>query len=174
MARAGIGVTPRGLFQGRVVVPVLDPDGAWAWYVGRSWVKHAEKPYLYPKGGRAGLLYNHGSIFVKTDAPLLLVEGCFDAIPFMGPTPQDLDACAFLGKPTDVHMTALEDATRPTVFVLDGDAFDEAWALMMKLRLAGKENVGSIRLPPRVDPDEVVDAVLAAIPFALREGEVSI
>lgn len=155
VSRAAIGVCTWGKFQGRVVVPVFDTEGKWAWYVGRAWTKKAEKPYLYPSGGRRGILYNHGAILVETDAPVLMVEGAFDAIPYRAADgADDVDACAYLGKPTEFHLLALEDAKRPIVHVLDGDAHAEAWAITMRLRLAGKQ-AGTVRLPPRIDPDEV-------------------
>lgn len=155
VATAALGVCTGGRFAGRVVVPVFDPDGAWAWYVGRAWTKKAEKPYLYPTGGRRGVLYNHAALFVETDAPLLMVEGAFDAIPYLAAVgADDVDACAYLGKPSEQHLVALEEARRPIVHVLDGDAHHEAWAITMRLRLVGKQ-AGCVRLPPRVDPDEV-------------------
>lgn len=173
VSAAALGVCSHGRFYGRIVIPVFDPDGKWCWYVGRAWRKKAEKPYLYPQGARAGILYNHAALFVATDEPLLMVEGGFDAIPFRAPVgqPEAADSAAFLGKPTDGHMVALEAARRPIVFCLDGDAHAEAWALMMRLQLAGVR-AGSIKLPPRVDPDEVPDRVRARMYDAVARGEV--
>jgi hypothetical protein len=165
VTKAGIGVSPHPMWFGRVIVPVLDAAGRWVWYVGRVWKKKAERPYMYPKGARYGAMYNEAAIDQNTTKPLLLVEGCFDAIPFFP------DAAAFLGKPTDLHVKRLAQATRPLVLVLDGDAVDEGWALAFRLRLLGKQ-AGSVRLPPRIDPDEVPAHVLwAAAARALEHGE---
>lgn len=172
---ANIGVCSYGAFAGRVVVPVFDPDGVWAWYVGRAWTKKAEKPYLYPRGGRRGVLYNHAALFIDTDAPVLMVEGAFDAIPYLASAgTDDVDACAYLGKPSEGHLLALEDAHRPIVHVLDGDAHHEAWAITQRLRLMGK-SAGTVRLPPKIDPDEVDHARLidrAWQSLAAPDGEV--
>ncbi len=171
VSHASIGVCQGGIFAGRVVVPVFDPDGQWAWYVGRAWTKRAEKPYLYPTGGRRGVLYNHAALFVTTDAPVLMVEGAFDAIPYLAPPgADDVDACAYLGKPSTQHLVALEAAHRPVVHVLDGDAHHEAWAITMRLRVAGL-SAGSVRLPPKIDPDEVDRATLVDLAWRSLRAE---
>ncbi len=168
IAESRIGACPAGNMAGRVVVPVLSPDGAWLWYVGRAWVKQCEKPYLYPSGGRSGVMFNHAALHLETDVPVLIVEGCFDALAYWP------DAVAVLGKPTEENLEALIDARRPVAVVLDGDAHEEGWALMMKLRLAG-QRAGTIKLGPRVDPDEVPRDVLRdAARRSIDEGEVEV
>lgn len=167
VASAQLGVCLEGRFAGRVIVPIFDTDGEWVWYVGRTWVKKSPKPYLYPKGGRHGVIYNHAALFEHTEEPAIIVEGCFDAIPYAP------DACALLGKTTEDHVAALASANRPIAMVLDGDAHEEGWAVMMKLRLAG-QRAGSVKLPPRVDPDELPrEALRAAARAAIEEGEVT-
>lgn len=162
---ARIGACSRGYWAGRIIIPVLSPEGAWLWYVGRQWWKGGDKPYLYPQGGRQGCLYNSAALLVETEEPVLVVEGCFDALAYWP------NAVAVLGKPTDDQLDALASCKRPVAVVLDGDAFDDGWAFAMRLRLAG-QRAGSVKLPPRIDPDEVDHDVLRdAALRAIEDGE---
>lgn len=146
--QAQIGVCLTGRYHGRVIVPLLGSDGAWLWWVGRSFIKRAEKPYIYPSGGRAGLLYNHQALLKKTDVPVAVVEGVFDAL-YLWP-----DAVAVLGKPNDDQIEALVSARRPVAVVLDGDAWVGGLALSMRLRFDG-QIAGYCKLPATLDPDEI-------------------
>lgn len=156
--QAQIGVCLTGRYHGRVIVPLLGSDGAWLWWVGRSFTKKAEKPYIYPSGGRAGLLYNHQALLKQTDEPAGLVEGVFDSL-FMQSV--KIDASAVLGKPTEDQIEAFVASPRPTAVVLDGDAWQLGEAIAMRLRFEGKR-AGSVRLPPTLDPDEVDPSWLRA------------
>lgn len=149
-AATGIGACSTGRYSDRVIVPVLaDDDETWLGWVGRVWVKKAEVPYLYPPGMKRGeILYNHRALHVETDDPVYVVEGVFDSLALW---PR---AVALLGKPSGMQVEALVNARRPVVVVLDGDAHEEGWALAMKLRFNG-QRAGNVRLPPRIDPDEV-------------------
>lgn len=147
-AEAKIGACATGRYGQRVVVPLLDSDrDTWLGWVARSWKKDAERKYLYPRG-MVRSLYNHAILLEESDEPVYVVEGVFDALalwPY---------AVAVLGKPTEQHIEALISARRPVVMVLDGDAWEEGWALSMRLKMEG-QTAGNIRLAPGVDPDEV-------------------
>lgn len=146
-----IGACISGRFAGRIIIPVFDSDGLLVWYIGRQWVKKCDKPYLYPIGDRHGAMFNHGAIFKKTDVPVMIVEGAFDAIPYAP------DAVAALGKITDDRvLDELENASRPVVFVPDADEAHAGYAAAMRMRLRGKRS-GSLRLQPKMDPDEIMD-----------------
>lgn len=147
LREAGVGACLRGRMRGRVVVPITDAGGVWRGYVGRDWSGLRERPYDYPPDMRRyELLYNPGAL---TDPEgVLVVEGVFDALalwPY---------AVALLGKPSQAQRDQLGTALGPVVVLLDGDAWEEGWALAMGLRLDGRR-AGAIRLPPKVDPDEV-------------------
>ena len=148
VAEARVGACARGPHAGRVVVPVLAEDDTWLWWVGRAWSKVAERPYMYPKGGRGDCLYNHTALLVETDEPVIVVEGVFDALAYWP------HAIAVLGKPTHAQVHAMASARRPIAIVLDGDAWEEGEMLALRLRLDG-QRAGSVKLPPRIDPDEV-------------------
>ncbi len=145
---AGIGCCVSGCYHSRVIVPLLDDDGAWLWWIGRSWVKKAEKPYTYPSGNRTGLIYNHQAIFTETEEPCGVVEGAFDALALGRDT-----GCALLGKPTEEQIWALASARRPLAIVQDGDAHQLGLSLALRLRFEGCRS-GNVVLPPGVDPDE--------------------
>lgn len=147
--QTGIGACITGKFAGRVIIPIMDEDDHnWLGWVGRTWYP-SEKAYTYPKGmDRESMLYNAKALRVKTDEPLLVVEGVFDAL-HLWP-----HSVAILGKASESQMDALMTAKRPVVIVLDGDAWVEAYAMATRLRLRGKA-AGYVRLPPKLDPDEV-------------------
>lgn len=147
---AKIGACDRGLFGGRIVVPIVASDGdTWLGYVGRTWVK-SDFAYRYPEGmDRRAMLYNHAALLIETEEPAIIVEGVFDAIA-VGLTA----GVAVLGTPSESQIEALSSARRPVAVVLDGDAHEAGWGLAMRLRFEGAR-AGSVRLPPRLDPDEV-------------------
>jgi hypothetical protein len=145
----GLGGCASGSYAGRVIVPVLAEDGmTWLGWVGRTWYK-SDRAYTYPKGmNRGDVLYRGGIAWTKTDEPLLVVEGVFDAIHLYP------HAVAVLGKASEYQMEVLAECPRPVVMVMDGDAWLESYAMACRLRLYGK-HAGYVRLPPKLDPDEV-------------------
>lgn len=163
--RTGIGACASGKYAGRIIVPVFDTSGKhWLGFVTRVWLggralKHAQalteaeggefRKYLYPNWPNRGrCLYHEVALREQTDRPVLAEEGAFDTFPFLP------HAVAFLGKPSRDQLTLLLHAPRPVCFVLDGDAWREARALTLWMRLHGKP-AGYVRLPPKVDPDEM-------------------
>lgn len=145
---ARIGACIRGFFNGRIIVPIYKA-GKLAGYVGRAWSKHAERKYLYNEGfSRADTLYNEEALYKTTDVPCLVVEGVFDSFPYY----PDVVAC--LGKPSQAQIEMMAAARRPVVVCLDGDAWREAVALAMGLKLAGVR-AAAIHIPPGLDPATV-------------------
>lgn len=153
-----IGCCTAGYWGGRIIVPfTMTKYKGWLGWVGRLW---RPKPhpkaqganrltYLYPKGvPRGRFLYNHDAIHKKTEDPVIVVEGVFDTFPYWP------DAVATLGKPSDMHIEALQTADRPVVWIPDGDEWEKAEALTLRMRFDGKRS-GYVKLPPRTDPDEV-------------------
>lgn len=152
-----IGCCPSGKFIGRVIVPVLaaNPDDAWLGYIGRAWQKKHDLPYRYPRGmPRGEYLFNGHILYEKTERPAFLVESAFDAIAL------EPDAAAVMGKPSAYHVSIAMESRRPIVWVLDGDAWQEAVAWRDRMRMAAMIAertlpVGVCILPPGKDPDEV-------------------
>lgn len=147
--QAHVGACVEGRYRGRIVVPVLSARGILLGWVSRAWSKKVQKKYLYPTGSwRASALFNEAALLVETDVPLFVVEGVFDALALWP------NAVAVLGKPSVIQENMLALSNRPIVSVLDGDAWREGEAFSLRLRLTGA-TVGAIRLPPKIDPDEV-------------------
>ncbi len=146
----GIGACATGNYAGRVIIPVLAEDNeTWLGWVGRTWYP-SDKAYTYPKGmARGAVLYNGKALHEPTDEPVLVVEGVFDAI-HLWP-----NGVALLGKASEEQMEALAATKRPVAICLDGDAWLESYAMTHRLRLHGKLDAGYVRLPPKLDPDEV-------------------
>ena len=152
-----IGACLEGDFAGRIIVPVLAPNGDWQWYVGRAWDKSVIRRYHYPKGRRESVLFNSAALELETDEPVFVVEGVFDAIPHWP------DAVACLGKPNDAQRDRIATTKRPVVVALDGDAWEEAWADALRITLRGHERCVSIRLPPKTDPGDTSRERLRAL-----------
>lgn len=158
---AKVGACVTGTYEGRVVVPVFgtepgdDGELPWLGWSSRPWVPDPKGlGYRYPEGmALSQLLYNHAALLVATDKPAPIVEGVFDAHALWP------DACAALGGTKDGHFPALLAARRPVVLLPDGDAWEKGWVIAMHLRFEG-QRAGVVRLPPRVDPDEVPRDVL--------------
>lgn len=147
---ARVGTALSGYLGGRIIVPFLDhdPKDPWLGWVARDYIGEQEPRYRYPKGMRRDRLWNERQLFIETDEPVFVVEGVLDALPFWP------NAVAFLGKPTKKHRPILLEAKRPVVIALDGDAWEEGWALAQMLRFLGI-HATSVKLPPKLDPATV-------------------
>jgi hypothetical protein len=153
---AKVGACATGQFGGRVVVPMFDRHDEYklVGWVARDWYDGGPLPYVYASGMKRGaILYNARALDVETDEPCLVVEGTFDTFPFWP------HAVAVLGKLSGDQMSILLTAKRPLAVVMDGDAWREGEALALHLKLEGMR-AGSVKLPPRVDPDEMVEEVM--------------
>lgn len=160
---AGIGVVFSGRYRGRVVVPILDVnEHTLVGWSARSYVGDPLR-YLYPPGmERRSILYNGAALWRDVPDPVFVVEGVFDALPLWP------DAVACLGKPSPPQVEAMIASKRPIVVLLDGDAWRESLALMLRLRLHSR-NAASIRLPPAMDPGKLGETV-AGVAALRRAG----
>lgn len=174
LAEAMVGTCRSGKNKHRVVVPIPDLDGMldrpWRGWVSRRVpdMGYLDVPYLYAKDmNREALLYNAYAMLVPTDDPVYIVEGTLDAIALWP------DGVAVLGKPLESQLELMLAAERPVAVCLDGDAWEEGWALAMTLAHRGLRAV-NVRLPPKTDPDEVDRALLDfVVATALERGMVS-
>ena len=145
---AKIGACYRGYFSNRIIVPIIE-DCKWYGFVARDWVGNAERKYLYPLGmNRTELLWQKYLLYEESNEPVIIVEGVFDALPYYGA------AVACLGKPTHRQIEMIKQAKRPIAVVLDGDAWEEGYALSQRLRLNGNK-AGYVKLPAGEDPGSV-------------------
>lgn len=155
---ADLHACAEGFWQNRIIVPLYAPGGrAWLGWIARLWFHEidpgaeglAALKYLYPRGMDKGeMFYNQRVLDLDTEDPVLVVEGAFDCFSFWN------DACAMLGDCSHQQMQTLIKSDRPVCVVLDGDAHQKGWAMAARLRFEG-QHAGHVRLPPRVDPDEV-------------------
>lgn len=157
-AQADLHACAEGFWQGRIIVPFYAPGKReWLGWVARLWTHEiapgadglAAIKYLYPRGMDKGeYLYNQRVLDLDTEDPVILVEGAFDCFAFWN------DACAMLGDCSNQQLRTLISCDRPVCVVLDGDAWEKGYMLAARLRFEG-QNAGHVRLPARVDPDEV-------------------
>ncbi len=156
-AAAQIHVGVLGTLAGCVVVPILaDDNKTWLGYVARAW---NFKAYRNATAMTRGRFFNHTALFVKTEVPLLVVEGCYDALPTWP------NSVACLGKPGDHHLELLARCERPVVMALDADAEAEGWSAAMRLIMrrdalvragdvAKRHVVACVAFPPAQDPGD--------------------
>jgi hypothetical protein len=158
----GVGCCLHGRYAGRVIFPhtfnstrwvgdtSMGSDASWMGFVARSIYPEITPKYLYPAGmNRAGSLWGLHTPGLNA-YPLFLVEGVFDALSLYP------NAVASFGKNvTDEQIDILLDLKGITrlVVCLDGDAWEEARILQMRLKLRDPERfVYWCRLPPGTDP----------------------
>jgi hypothetical protein len=145
-ARADLKCCVSGRYAHRVIAPVLSPSGDWWGFSARDYTDRSERKYINsPNFERGRVLYNQVELHRETLEPLVLVEGVFDALTHLD------HAVACLGKPTSEQLKLLAKVSRPVVVCLDGDAWKDAQAVVMQLRLLGVV-AKAIRLPPGIDP----------------------
>lgn len=146
---AEIGVVLTGRWANRVVVPVVSSAGEWWGWTSRLWSRGARNPHRHMPGMvLGGGLYNHRALLEDTEAPLILVEAVFDALPYWP------DAVACLGKPRQAQVRSLVESGRPVAVALDGDAWEEGEMLALRLQFEGRR-AAAVRLPPKEDPNSV-------------------
>lgn len=160
-----LGATPSGFLRDHVVVPVLEdsPTGReWHGWVART-LRPAEPgapTYREPVGTPKGtFLYQQSALRAGSSVPAIVVEGVFDVMPLYP------NGAATLTKMSPalfrVILAECRASGRPVVFLPDGDCWRDGDAYALAARAAGLR-AGSVRLPPRTDPNEV--------PAELMEG----
>ena len=139
-----IGCCRDGKFFNRLIIPVL-VDDKWVGWVGRSIYK-SKMPYRNHAGAwKNSVMFNQD--ILKSEATFVfVVEGVLDAV-HLWP-----NAVAVLGKPSQHHLMMLRNSNKKIIMLLDGDAWREGEANASRLRVLGCK-AGSIKLPPKEDPD---------------------
>lgn len=150
-AAARVGIAS-GFWGGRIICPIPDmeaPSGPWVGWFARDYMGRQDGKHLYSKGmDRNRAFFNYSALLEATDIPLIVVEGCLDAVAVW---PHGFPV---LGKPLESHFRVLAACKRPVAVVMDGDAVDEGWALSTRLRMLG-QRAGCVKLGPKMDPDEI-------------------
>lgn len=184
----GIGIVlGRYKYADRVIVPVVVDGGRVCGFTSRLYISPEEiravatttsrlsrrsemaaslgesrleaiPKYLYPRNMSRLAMFNRDALQVVTSEPALLVEGAMDALPHWP------NAVAFLGKPTRKQVAwVCDNARRPVIVVLDGDAWREGLATAKDMLLLGGLHVGYLRLPPGSDPGDILTGRISAM-----------
>lgn len=114
----------------RLIIPVYNNNNQLIFWQGRDMVGNKTKKYLSVDSARDGVMYGMSEIYNRTNAPLFVTEGFFDAFHVKG--------CATLGRQlTPSMISMLNSSTREKVIIPDrfGDGADLA---MSALRLNWK------------------------------------
>lgn len=116
-------------------------------WVLRSFVEGVPKYQNCPLMLRAECFFNEAAVYRPTSEPLVVVEGCFDAVS------RAPNGVAVLGSLSQWQRERLLLAPRPVLIVPDGDAWEAGRMDAMELAHYG-QTAGFLRLPPGKDPDE--------------------
>lgn len=141
ISQCRIGAIVGGKHANYVCVPLISQSELKG-FVLRSIL---DKKYWSPT---ARSIFNVDQLFVETDEPIAIVEGCFDALPHYP------NACAMLGKPTQQIKQVLLQAKRPLAIAMDADAQQMGWSLATWLQLEGKQ-AHFVQLPSGMDPGDI-------------------
>lgn len=128
-----IGFCHEGKYANRIILPSYDCEGQLNYFVARSFEEDPKKPYDTPvvsKDNIIGLEY-----FINWDAPIILVEGIFDAI-----TIQRNVVPLFGKKLNNGLIKKLVESNTEKIYIgLDNDAQKEALRHCETLMGYGKE-----------------------------------
>jgi DNA primase len=143
--RYSIGLTTKGDFQGRIIIPSYDNNKNLNYFIARSWNPRAKMKYKNPTVEKDLIIFNE--YLIDWEKTIYLVEGAFDSIFIKNSIPM-------LGK----HMSELlfhslyERAKGDIVVCLDGDAYSNAVELYSTLNGGTLYNrIKLIKLP--IDKD---------------------
>lgn len=98
-------------WHGRVIIPVYK-DGRLIFYTGRDLTEKKIKKYLNPSYSKEKVMYGYSEIFRKTDEPLYIVEGWFDAYAVNG-------VAIFGNEISSQQQTWLNKSQRKKVYIPD-------------------------------------------------------
>lgn len=160
----GGGAVLEGRHANRVVVPHV-VDKVWQGWTARGIHRGMEPKYLHCPGmNRKELLW--GLEWLPGDQePAWIVEGCFDALPLF---PYGVATFGKSVTTEQVNMIARLSLRRPVHVCLDGDAWQEAMTLALRVRFrrsswvvdaSGLPPVRWVHLPPKTDPGQLGWAV---------------
>lgn len=160
LIKYNIGFCLYGKYKNRVILPSIDCNGDYNYFVARSFT--GEKPtYLNPKFDKDKIIFNEG--FINWDSTIYIVEGTFDKFALPENT------IPILGKNLpSVLIDKLKFHKPNVVVVLDPDAYKNAVTITDELllcyeydnskvkivTLTGKNDIDEIRR--KIGEDEVV------------------
>jgi DNA primase len=159
-AEFGVGFySGTGLMQGRIVIPIHNPQGELIAYAGRA-VNSSGPKYKLPAGFRKSLeIYNvHRAITAGADR-VILVEGYFDCLRVHQAGFRCVAAlmgCALSAQ----QQTLLLDRFKRVVLMFDGDEAGRGASRAIAARLSSTCSVGVVRVPDGAQPDHLPPEVI--------------
>jgi len=158
----GIGYCSKGMFAGRICIPIHDENGNLVAYAGRS-PNGREPKYLFPKGFRKSLvIYNYHRISgIKNSRKVVLVEGYFDVFRlFQAGYP----AVALMGSSISKRQKELLVSLKKfLILMFDGDPAGAECTEKLITALRGKRAFRVVRLGDGLQPDTLSEEELRKI-----------
>lgn len=142
-----IGYCSSGPYSNRVILPSYDENGLLNFFVGRTVGQGSGQKYKNPSVSKDITMFES---MVNYQAPIILVEGIFDALAVKR------NAIPILGKVPSHHLyhqLSKASSTKSIYIALDNDALDGALSIAEKLIGLGKK-VYLVELPGK-DPSEL-------------------
>jgi len=141
-----IGYCTDGKYANRIIIPSYDSDNELNFFVGRAFYKWVKPKILNEEAEKELIIFNEG--LINWDATIYLIEGPFDHLV----TPNSIP---LLGKYVSdylFHMLQTK-ANADIVIVLDGDAYEDAKEIYLKLNVGNLRNrVRLVQLNKKYDP----------------------
>jgi len=155
-----------GFLAGRCVIPIRDEQSRLVAYAGRA-IDGQEPKYRFPAGFRKSQVLFNLDRAMETDGPnVIVVEGFFDALKVHQaghPAVVALMGSSFSQRQSELLLSRFASVT----LMLDGDQTGRRAAEVIAELLTPKVRVHQVKLPNRVQPDQLSSAeinVLAGPP----------
>ena len=167
----GIGFCNSGRYGGRVIIPVICPNGSS--FTARDATGEQQPRYLNPKGADHGRLFC-GWNMVGDEADIVIVEGPLDAIKMWQ---HGIPSLSLMGKELHAEQLALllkKPSDTSVIVMLDPEEAVAPYKAALKL-LCRFDSVYIARLPDGVDPgastkEQATQAVQDAVRFRGERG----
>jgi 5S rRNA maturation endonuclease (ribonuclease M5) len=143
-----------GFLAGRCVIPIRDEQSRLVAYAGRA-VNGQEPKYRFPAGFRKSRVLFNLDRAIQTGGPnVIVVEGFFDALKVHQaghPAVVALMGSSFSQRQSDLLLSRFASVT----LMLDGDQAGRRAAEVIAELLTPKVRVHQVKLPTRVQPDQL-------------------
>ena len=178
IATFGVGFCGKGMLRGYVAIPIHDAQGQVVAYAGR-WPGKPEQgigKYKLPPGFRKNLeLFNyHRAIASEDEAPVVVVEGFFDAMKLHQAGYEKVVALmgSSLSKTQEDMLCRLSEADGRIILFFDGDEAGRKGQIEAQSRLSRRLYVRSIDLADeRAQPEHLSrDELRHLLPFPDGRG----
>ncbi|MEJ7630787.1 MAG: toprim domain-containing protein [Nocardioidaceae bacterium] len=151
-----------GWLKGCVGLRLHDPTGGPLGYLGRALVPtHLGRWKVPPRLPKAQILYNYHRVAARRPPPILAVTECPWGVLRLAQL--GIPAVALLGVHLSPVQRELLARSERVVLILDGDPPGITAAARIRDTLRGQTEAIIVRLPDRLDPDDLADPELLAL-----------